>query len=87
MEDVYRSMMKTYAKLVHMYSNYYRTKNAKEEISIISYNGGSKTNAPIRKHKANYPEKCPKCYNCQYLGHFSKCCKSTKNRRLIKKLK
>ena len=78
-------MVKTYAKLVHMCSNYYRTRKHKKETSIISYNGGSKTNAAIRKRKANYPEKCPKCYNCKYLGPFSKCCKSTKNIQKVDK--
>ena len=44
----------------------------KEEISITCYNCGTKTSAPIKRHKVNCPARSVKCYNCQRVGHFSK---------------
>ena len=55
----------------------------KEEISITSYNCGTKTSAPIKKVKVNCPARSVKCYNCQHVGHFSKFCKSIKNIRKV----
>ena len=54
----------------------------KEEISITCYNCGTKTSAPIKRHKVHCPARSTKCYNCQHVGHFSKFCKSTKKRKL-----
>ena len=72
-------MVKTYAKWVHIRSSHQRTNSTKEEISITCYNCGTKTNAPIKRHKVNCPARSAKCYNCQHVGHFSKFWKSTKN--------
>ena len=46
--------------------------NIKEEISITCYNCGTKTSAPIKRHKVNCPVRSVKCCNCQRVGHFSK---------------
>ena len=55
----------------------------KEEISITCYNCGTKTSAPIKRHKVHCPARSTKCYNCQHVGHFSKFCKSTKKIRKV----
>ena len=58
----------------------------KEEISITCYNCGIKTSAPIKRHKVNCPARSVKCYNCQHVGHFSKFCKGTKNKKVEEKI-
>ena len=57
----------------------------KEEISITCYNCGTKTSAPIKRHKVNCPARSVKCYNCQCEGHFSKFCKSTKTSERLRR--
>ena len=64
-EDIYK--MGTYS-----FKSLKDRQSIKEEISITCYNCGTKTTAPIKRHKVNYPARSVKCYNCQRVGHFSK---------------
>ena len=83
-EDVYKMGTYSYKSLRNKRKDEsHPDSSSRKETTITCYNCGNKANVPIRTHKINCPARTSKCYNCQRVGHFSKCCKSTKDLRKV----